>query len=285
MVKPSFVDKDGIKKGAWSEEEDHKLRAYIQRFGHWNWRLLPKYAGLTRCGKSCRLRWVNYLKPGIKRGNYSKVEVDLIMELHAKLGNKWSSIAEKFPGRTDNDIKNYWHAHVKKRNRRNAAASGKIKQKPCESSPLSAILQEEQPNQINPQVTIQNESAPKDVVVAESSCLQDLENLVASLNNTSTVAHDMTSWDPVEGNFWTEVCEINYSESSLELNYDESLSLTSNIMSPQHWLAEYSTSSSDAVAEPQGNLWTEPYLSQPEGGGLFSPYFLYYDDNLNMFLQ
>ncbi|KAL2496900.1 transcription factor MYB [Forsythia ovata] len=284
MVKPSFVDKDGIKKGAWSEEEDYKLRAYIQRFGHWNWRLLPKYAGLTRSGKSCRLRWVNYLKPGVKRGNYSQVEVDLIMELHAKLGNKWSAIAEKFPGRTDNDIKNYWHTYVKKRNRRNEAASAKIKQQSCEGSPLSEILQEEQSNQISPQVTVQNQSARKDVV-AESSCLQELENLVPSLNSTSCVAHEMTSWDPVKRNFWTEVGEINYFESSQELNYDELLSLTPNIMSPQHWFAEYSTSSSDAVAEPQGNLWTEPYLSQPEGGGLFSPYFLYYDDNLNLFMQ
>ncbi|KAL2496897.1 myb domain protein 14 [Forsythia ovata] len=284
MVKPSFVDKDGIKKGAWSEEEDYKLRVYIQRYGHWNWRLLPKYAGLTRSGKSCRLRWVNYLKPGVKRGNYCQVEVDLLMELHAKLGNKWSAIAEKFPGRTDNDIKNYWHTYVKKRNRRNEEASAKIKQQSCEASPLSEILQEEQPNQISPQVTIQNQSARTNVV-AESSCLQELENLVPSLNSTSCVAHEMTSWDPVERNFWTEVGEINYFESSPELNYDELLSLTPNIMSPQHWFAEYCTSSLDAVAEPQGNLWTEPYLSQPEEGGLFSPYFLYYDDNLNLFLQ
>ncbi|KAL2496925.1 myb domain protein 14 [Forsythia ovata] len=258
MVKPSFVDKDGIKKGAWSEEEDYKLRAYIQRFGHWNWRLLPKYAGLTRSGKSCRLRWVNYLKPGVKRGTTAKW--------------KWSAIAEKFPGRTDNDIKNYWHTYVKKRNRRNEAASAKIKQQSCEGSPLSEILQEEQSNQISPQVTVQNQSARKDVV-AESSCLQELENLVPSLNSTSCVAHEMTSWDPVKRNFWTEVGEINYFESSQELNYDELLSLTPNIMSPQHWFAEYSTSSSDAVAEPQGNLWTEPYLSQPEGGGFSRPTF------------
>ncbi|XP_022869202.1 transcription factor MYB4-like, partial [Olea europaea var. sylvestris] len=87
MVKPSKVDINGVKKGAWSEEEDNKLRAYIQRYGYWNWRLLPKYASLARCGKSCRLRWMNYLKPGVKRGNYSTEEVHLIMELHDKLGN------------------------------------------------------------------------------------------------------------------------------------------------------------------------------------------------------
>ncbi|PIN02404.1 hypothetical protein CDL12_25087 [Handroanthus impetiginosus] len=92
MVRPPYVDSNGMNKGAWSEEEDNRLKAYIQRYGHWNWRLLPKYAGLARCGKSCRLRWLNYLRPGVKRGNFSKQEEDLIRELHAKLGNKYETL-------------------------------------------------------------------------------------------------------------------------------------------------------------------------------------------------
>ncbi|KAK9064991.1 hypothetical protein SSX86_016374 [Deinandra increscens subsp. villosa] len=113
MVKPSGFDKNGIKKGAWSEDEDDKLRAYIQRYGHWNWSLLPKFAGLSRGGKSCRLRWVNYLRPNIKHGNFSKEEDDMIVHLHNKLGNKWSAMAANLPGRSDNEIKNRWHTNLK----------------------------------------------------------------------------------------------------------------------------------------------------------------------------
>lgn len=131
MVKAAWVDKNGLKKGAWSEEEDQKLRAYILKYGHWNWRLLPKYAGLDRCGKSCRLRWVNYLKPGVKRGNFTKEEADLIKKLHDEFGNKWSDIAEKLPGRTDNDIKNYWHTHLEKRSKK-CSKSGQREQQSSE---------------------------------------------------------------------------------------------------------------------------------------------------------
>jgi myb proto-oncogene protein len=45
-------------------------------------------AGLKRCGKSCRLRWLNYLRPGIKRGNISDDEEELIIRLHRLLGNR-----------------------------------------------------------------------------------------------------------------------------------------------------------------------------------------------------
>ncbi|KAH7834129.1 hypothetical protein Vadar_012967 [Vaccinium darrowii] len=78
----------GLKKGPWTPEEDHKLSAYIQQYGHGSWRALPAKAGLQRCGKSCRLWWTNYLRPDIKRGKFSLQEEQTIIQLHALLGNR-----------------------------------------------------------------------------------------------------------------------------------------------------------------------------------------------------
>ncbi|MED6136248.1 hypothetical protein PIB30_054316 [Stylosanthes scabra] len=112
---PCCDDKNGLKKGPWTPEEDLKLTNYIQTHGPGNWRTLPKNAGLQRCGKSCRLRWTNYLRPDIKRGRFSFEEEEAIIQLHSVLGNKWSAIAARLPGRTDNEIKNYWNTHIRKR--------------------------------------------------------------------------------------------------------------------------------------------------------------------------
>ncbi|KAK7302682.1 hypothetical protein RJT34_13577 [Clitoria ternatea] len=115
MGRAPCCDKNGLKKGPWTTEEDQKLIDYIHKHGYGNWRTLPKNAGLQRCGKSCRLRWTNYLRPDIKRGRFSFEEEETIIQLHSILGNKWSSIASRLPGRTDNEIKNYWNTHIRKR--------------------------------------------------------------------------------------------------------------------------------------------------------------------------
>ncbi|XVF41394.1 hypothetical protein PTKIN_Ptkin01aG0276600 [Pterospermum kingtungense] len=113
--KTPCCSKVGMKRGPWTPEEDELLATYIKKEGEGRWRTLPKRAGLLRCGKSCRLRWMNYLRPSVKRGQISPDEEDLILRLHRLLGNRWSLIAGRIPGRTDNEIKNYWNTHLSKK--------------------------------------------------------------------------------------------------------------------------------------------------------------------------
>ncbi|XP_051192312.1 transcription factor MYB93-like [Lolium perenne] len=115
MGRSPCCDENGLKKGPWAAEEDQKLTEYIVKNGHGSWRTLPKLAGLNRCGKSCRLRWTNYLRSDIKRGKFTPEEEQTILQLHSVLGNKWSAIAKHLPGRTDNEIKNFWNTHLKKK--------------------------------------------------------------------------------------------------------------------------------------------------------------------------
>lgn len=103
-----------LKKGPWTPDEDKRLKTYVEAHGEGNWNQVQRNAGLNRCGKSCRLRWANHLRPNLKKGPFSKEEEQMVIELHARHGNKWAKMAGYLEGRTDNEIKNFWNTRSKR---------------------------------------------------------------------------------------------------------------------------------------------------------------------------
>ncbi|XP_043698729.1 transcription factor MYB4-like [Telopea speciosissima] len=196
MARTPCCEKSGLKKGAWTPEEDKKLVSYIKRYGHWNWRELPKFAGLSRCGKSCRLRWMNYLRPNIKRGNYSREEEEIIINMHRALGNKWATIAAKLPERTDNEIKNHWHTSLKKRSKQILMES--------ESKPQTSESSKQESSE--PSNLLPNTLPSIFQTLEEDSPLSPVPSLsdfsFSSTDEYSTVLSDKVAES--SGDFWTE---------------------------------------------------------------------------------
>ncbi|XP_004252033.2 transcription factor MYB14-like [Solanum lycopersicum] len=197
-----YDKKSGLKKGTWTLEEDKKLAAYVNKYGCWNWRQLPKFAGLSRCGKSCRLRWLNYLRPNIKRGNYTREEDQIIMKLHAEIGNKWSAIAIHLPGRSDNEIKNHWHTSLKKRSKHELTISNGKKREASNVNQKSDEDQNITPNEsyseVSPCVTIDQNM--EDIMDGKCEMIQE------------------KSFEECIGNFWTEPFLIDSFNSTTNNN-------------------------------------------------------------------
>ncbi|KAI5660740.1 hypothetical protein M9H77_20063 [Catharanthus roseus] len=251
MVRSPSVDKIGLKRGAWSEEEDNKLRAYIKRYGHWNWRLLPKFAGLARCGKSCRLRWLNYLKPGLKKGSLSKEEEEMIIKLHEEIGNKWSSIAAKLPGRTDNEIKNFWNSHVRKCMKKDPKAMGKTNEK---SQNMHDVMDENEKESTDEQM--ENGIAATDNTSSTEPFSQNIEeDWIISENGISL---DDESFE----NFWMEPILSNTSSKNF---ISPSQSSNSSITNPKEsssnddFFSSCTTSSVTNSDEDLWSFWNEPF--------------------------
>ncbi|KAF8098680.1 hypothetical protein N665_0261s0045 [Sinapis alba] len=76
-------------------------------------RALSRPSGVLHRAKRYRLRGRRYAKAELKQSNFSKDEDDLILKLHALLGNRWSLIAGRLPGRTDNEVRIHWEAYLK----------------------------------------------------------------------------------------------------------------------------------------------------------------------------
>ncbi|KAL3509555.1 hypothetical protein ACH5RR_028956 [Cinchona calisaya] len=253
MVRTPCCDKSGLRKGTWTPEEDKKLTGYVTRYGCWNWRQLPKFAGLSRCGKSCRLRWMNYLRPNLKRGNYTKEEDELIINLHNSLGNRWSTIAAQLPGRTDNEIKNHWHTSLKKSSKQKSN-SGESKKRSKNNSRREKSLKRR----------MENENS-----LANSTAQEILESSQFSSQPSSSLSSSSSS--ELSSSSTTPASDAPDSSNVLAKKFDE-------------FMAEI-------VAESSGSFWTEPFLMDNYSTINYPPSpftsevllcsYDFYDDNFN----
>ncbi|CAH2072772.1 unnamed protein product [Thlaspi arvense] len=220
MGRKPCCDKIGLKRGPWTIEEDHRLMNFILNNGIHCWRIVPKLAGLLRCGKSCRLRWINYLRPDLKRGGFTDAEEDRIMELHSQLGNRWSKIASHFSGRTDNEIKNHWNTKIKKKMKH-------LGLDPATHEPINNITDQTDPNQkTKPNMcstTIKEGEEPKDQTPNDDVVPETTKTVIMSYNAEELVAKncktlcaeevDIGSLFEMQGN------EISISSSSFSSLY------------------------------------------------------------------
>ncbi|KAI4366161.1 hypothetical protein MLD38_022075 [Melastoma candidum] len=176
-----------LKKGPWTAAEDAVLMEYVKINGEGNWNAVQKNTGLARCGKSCRLRWTNHLRPNLKKGSFTPEEERQIIELHSQLGNKWARMAAQLPGRTDNEIKNYWNTRIKRRIRQGLPLYPhdivqQPQPSPTSSAPNSqATMRGLEPNPSNP-IRLQSRPPPIQVLSPSMRSAQLLANGPTSLS-------------------------------------------------------------------------------------------------------
>ncbi|GLT76912.1 hypothetical protein SLA2020_485460 [Shorea laevis] len=214
MGRAPCCEKMGLKKGQWTQDEDRILISYIQKHGHGNWRALPKQAGLLRCGKSCRLRWINYLRPDIKRGNFTREEEETIIKLHEMVGNRWSAIAARLPGRTDNEIKNVWHTHLKKKLKNYQANRPETKQNPDEiitekEAESAKVVTNSMPN-LSPESPQQSSSDISSITYVSASAATSEET------NNINITESLDYFPDIDESFWTEALSSEENSSLLQ---------------------------------------------------------------------
>ncbi|KAJ4961673.1 hypothetical protein NE237_021583 [Protea cynaroides] len=266
MGRTPCCDKSNVKKGLWTAEEDAKILAYVSEHGTSNWTSAPRKAGLKRCGKSCRLRWTNYLRPDLKHDRLTPEEEMLIINLHAVIGSRWSQIAAHLPGRTDNDVKNYWNTKLKKK-------LLEMGIDPVTHKPFSQILTDYENIAHFPKAITQIGSFNRDLrntFMSKPEVSSALEVNLSSLLSHSMVAMRTPMMESVQdglinGERSNNNCswDLQYQLQAMGL-FKEATNCTNLETFHPHFFSEGSSSSSSSTATAMQVTWPIPFACEEQ---------------------
>ncbi|XP_031500699.1 myb-related protein 315-like [Nymphaea colorata] len=253
--------KQKVKRGLWSPEEDEKLIKYVTTHGHGCWSSVPKHAGLQRCGKSCRLRWINYLRPDLKRGSFTAQEERTIIDVHRILGNRWAQIAKHLPGRTDNEVKNFWNSCIKKKLMAQGLDPKTHKlfpsHNPCNTNPNLHHHHHNLSSANIPQTAIHINENPNNTIILNFP-IQEAPNVLGSIVEPQIAVQGDVLNNHTTGMLW-------------DVNRQQRRTVSSSSMvEPSGFAASTSSNCYDAFVQ-EGNLVWKDSSSMWMGGGAQKP--------------
>lgn len=101
----------------WTKEEDKRLTDIMKKYKNArDWEPIAKEHNRGRTAKECHERWIRYLKPGVRKGQWTDHEDAIVMEVVENSTEqpftRWSDLAQRLPGRVGKQIRDRWVNHL-----------------------------------------------------------------------------------------------------------------------------------------------------------------------------
>lgn len=102
---------------SWSKEDDMRLTEIMKKYKNpRDWEPIAKEHGMGKSAKECHERWIRYLKPGVRKGQWTDQEDAIVIEAVTTSSEqpftRWSDLAQRLPGRVGKQIRDRWVNHL-----------------------------------------------------------------------------------------------------------------------------------------------------------------------------